>query len=173
MAERGPFSPEHGTREPVMVDPQGEQLQSTEQAPSEPAVSRPAAAETDRDADTELYEPDSSSTGIAPTFRSLVPKAAPKSRSSRPSTALPEVGQTYEDFELIRVLGSGSFAKVFLARQLSLDRQVALKISANRGSEAKTLASLEHDHIVHVFSELVDRQKNLRLLCMQYVAGTT
>src|SRR5262249_4326106 len=113
------------------------------------------------------------STGIAPTFRSLVPRAAPKNRSSRPSTALPEVGQTYEDFELIRVLGSGSFAKVFLPRQLSLDRQVALKISANRGSEAKTLASLEHDHIVHVFSELVDRQENLRLLCMQYVAGTT
>ena len=50
---------------------------------------------------------------------------------------------------------------------------MALKISANRGAEARTLASLEHDHIVHVFSEVVDWEGDLRFLCMQYVPGTT
>src|SRR5262249_57227620 len=87
--------------------------------------------------------------------------------------ALPEAGQQVGDFHLLRVLGEGSFGRVFLAQQLSLDRQVALKVTLNRGSEARTLANLEHDHIVRVFSESVDRPRQLRLLCMQYVPGTT
>jgi serine/threonine protein kinase len=62
------------------------------------------------------------------------------------------------------VLGTGSFAKVFLARQLSLGREVALKVSANRGQEARTLASLEHDHIARVFAKAVDPEHDLRLL---------
>src|SRR5205807_3135032 len=96
-------------------------------------------------------------------------------RATRPLLApvLPEAGQEVGDFRLLRVLGEGSFGRVFLAQQLSLDRQVALKVTVNRGSEARTLASLEHDHIVRVFSESVDPQRQLRLLCMQYVPGTT
>ena len=66
------------------------------------------------------------------------------------------MGQKLDDFELLRVLGAGSFARVYLARQMSLGRQVALKVSVNRGNEARTLAGLEHDHIVRVFSEVVD-----------------
>jgi serine/threonine protein kinase len=84
---------------------------------------------------------------------------------------LPRAGQQLGDFELLHVLGQGSFATVYLARQVSLDRQVALKVTADWGSEARTLARLEHDHIVQVFSEGV--ASGLRLLCMQYVAGTT
>src|SRR5262249_7777679 len=49
-------------------------------------------------------------------------------------------------------------------------RQVALKVMANRGAEARTMASLEHDHIIRVFAETV--RENWRLLCMQYVPGT-
>ncbi len=82
-------------------------------------------------------------------------------------------GQRLGEFELLQVLGAGSFARVFLARQVSLDRQVALKVSANLGNEARTLARLEHAHIVQVFSETVDPGRDLRLLCMQYVPGTT
>jgi serine/threonine protein kinase len=84
-----------------------------------------------------------------------------------------EPGQRFGDFEILSVLGTGSCAQVFLARQVSLGRHVALKISFNRGSEARALASLEHDHIVRVFSETVEPERGLRLLCMQYVAGTT
>lgn len=82
-------------------------------------------------------------------------------------------GNTLGDFELLQILGEGAFGQVFLARQTSLDRLVAVKVSENRGSEARTLASLEHDHIVHVFLEMVDAERDLRLLCMQYVPGTT
>ena len=110
-------------------------------------------------------------TAPAPTFKSIPQKQATRDRVQRDD--LPGPGQRFGDFELLNLLGSGSFAKVYLARQVSLDRQVALKISANRGTEARTLASLEHDHIVHVFSEIVDWEGDLRLLCMQYVPGTT
>jgi hypothetical protein len=46
-------------------------------------------------------------------------------------------------------------------------------VSIDYGSEARTMATLEHDHIVQVFSETVDQQLGLRLLCMQYVPGPT
>jgi eukaryotic-like serine/threonine-protein kinase len=86
---------------------------------------------------------------------------------------LPPVGARLGDFELLRVLGSGAFARVYLAKDVQLGRFVALKVSRNRGQEARTLAILEHDHIVRVFSESVDAERDFRLLCMQYVAGTT
>lgn len=84
-----------------------------------------------------------------------------------------QIGTRFGDFELLAILGEGAFGKVFLANQVSLARQVALKITANRGSEARTMASLEHDNIVQVFSELILPQHDARLLCMQYVPGTT
>src|SRR5262249_40984253 len=85
----------------------------------------------------------------------------------------PSLPNQIGDFELLSLLGRGSFARVFLARQVSLDRLVALKVTAQAGGEARTLASLEHDHIVQVFSESVDSERGLRYLCMQYVPGTT
>jgi serine/threonine protein kinase len=106
-------------------------------------------------------------TAFVPTYQQML-RPAPA-----PAHELSAVGQVIGDFELLQVLGEGSFGKVFLARQLSLNRQVALKVTANRGSEARTLASLEHDHIVQVFTETVDPARDLRLLCMQYVPGTT
>ncbi|MGE3806446.1 MAG: serine/threonine-protein kinase, partial [Gemmataceae bacterium] len=92
---------------------------------------------------------------------------------SKAAPGFPAAGETLDDFELLAVLGKGAFATVYLARQISLGRQVAQKVSANRGREAQTLASLEHDHIVRVFSESVLPERNLRLLCMQYVNGAT
>lgn len=86
---------------------------------------------------------------------------------------LPLPGQQVDDFHLLELLGSGAFARVFLARQTSLGRQVALKVSSSRGQEARTLAVLEHDHIVRVFSETVEPRRNWLLLCMQYVPGLT
>src|SRR4030095_5085432 len=76
-----------------------------------------------------------------------------------------------DDFEVVKLLGRGAFGHVYLARQVSLDRLVALKISANRGSEGRTMARLEHQHIVQVFSETVDVDFDQRLLCMQLVPG--
>lgn len=84
-----------------------------------------------------------------------------------------EVGQRLDDFDLLVELGRGAFARVFLARQLSLQRLVAVKISANRGHEPQTLAQLDHDHIVRVFDQHVLRDRDWRLLYMQYLPGGT
>ncbi len=111
-----------------------------------------------------------SGTAQAPTYRQ--PLNNPASAAFASWQPFPP-GTRIDDFEILRLLGSGSFASVYLAQQMSLDRHVALKISANAGGEARTLAHLEHDHIVQVFAEIVDASRNLRILCMQFVPGLT
>jgi serine/threonine protein kinase len=123
-------------------------------------------------------------TGAAPSFPAPPPPArpvdpdateqlpaanAPRARDQAPMAMLP--GAKVDDFEIVRLLGRGAFGHVYLARQISLDRQVALKVSANRGSEGRTMARLEHQHIVQVYSEKVETDFHQRLLCMQLVPG--
>ncbi|MGK8464389.1 serine/threonine-protein kinase [Nocardia cyriacigeorgica] len=84
-----------------------------------------------------------------------------------------EVGQRIDDFDLMTGLGRGAFARVFLARQRSMQRLVAVKISRDKGTEPQTLAQLDHDYIVRVFDQRVIDGPGLRLLYMQYVPGGT
>lgn len=82
-------------------------------------------------------------------------------------------GQQIDDFDLMTSLGRGAFARVFLARQRSMQRLVAVKISRDKGTEPQTLAQLDHDYIVRVFDQRVLTSRKLRLLYMQYVPGGT
>jgi eukaryotic-like serine/threonine-protein kinase len=82
-------------------------------------------------------------------------------------------GDTIDDFELLSELGAGAFAKVFLARQKSMQRTLAVKISADEGTEPQTLAQLDHDNIVRVYDQRTLPDRKLRLLYMQYIAGGT
>jgi serine/threonine protein kinase len=82
-------------------------------------------------------------------------------------------GDQIDDFELLSRLGKGAFASVFLARQMSMQRIVAVKISADRGREPQTLARLDHPNIVRVYDQRVLADRGLRLLYMQYVPGGT
>lgn len=84
-----------------------------------------------------------------------------------------DVGGRIDDFDLMTSLGRGAFARVFLARQRSMQRLVAVKISKNRGTEPQTLAQLDHDYIVRVFDQRLLTGRELRLLYMQYVPGGT
>jgi serine/threonine protein kinase len=113
--------------------------------------------------------------GAGSTGSATATEPAPSCPPEVGSPDLPAPGQQLDDFVLLRVLGRGSFGTVFLAQQLSLDRQVALKVTTDPGHEAQTLARLEHDHIVQVFSEQTvhHRGRDLRLLCMRYEPGTT
>lgn len=120
---------------------------------------QPGAAPPDLDADVTLAAP------------SCPPALGAQAEAARPSPLHP--GDRIDDFEIEGVLGRGAFAMVYLARQLSLDRQVALKVADSRGQEGRNLAQLEHEHVVQVFSETVDPSGRQRLLCMQYVPGPT
>ncbi len=104
---------------------------------------------------------------FAPSFPSLL------SHSRHVVAAVSKIGESVGEFEIIRLLGEGAFGKVFLARQTSLDREVAVKITADLGLEGRTMARLEHAHVVQVYSETVDESLGIRLLCMQYVPGAT
>lgn len=83
-------------------------------------------------------------------------------------------GQRVQDFEVAQLIGIGSYGRVYLARDVTLDRMVALKVTVatagtSRYSEGRVLARLSHPHIVSVFRE--EEIAGLRLLAMQFVAG--
>lgn len=85
-------------------------------------------------------------------------------------------GDQIGDFRIQRLLGRGSFGAVYLARELSLDRLVALKVVLPQGQrasagEGKSLARLKHPNIVGVFGEASDRHSKCSLLWMQFVDG--
>ncbi|MFD1815805.1 serine/threonine-protein kinase [Rhodococcus gannanensis] len=84
-----------------------------------------------------------------------------------------DVGDRIDDFDLLVALGRGAFARVFLARQRSLQRLVAVKISRDHGTEPQTLAQLDHDYIVRVFDQRLVPELEMKVLYMQYVPGGT
>lgn len=88
----------------------------------------------------------------------------------------PEPGQVIGNFELLEILGCGSFAKVYLARDLSMGgRQVALKVSEDNKLEWLTLARLQHTHIVPIYSHghAVFEDRDYDLICMPYYGSVT
>ena len=59
------------------------------------------------------------------------------------------------DFKPISLLGIGGMGAVYVARQISLGRDVAVKVVPSRGTlpeEARTVAQLHHPNIVQVYS---------------------
>ncbi len=84
------------------------------------------------------------------------------------------------EFRLLRLLGRGGMAEVYLADQTSLSRKVALKIlrpelKANTvflkrfEREVRAAASLSHPNIVQVF--LVGEAEGLHFIAQEYVKG--
>lgn len=84
-----------------------------------------------------------------------------------------EVGDQVDDFHLLMRIGVGAFAHVYLARQQSMQRLVAVKISHNHGTEPQTLAQLDHEYIVRIFDQRLITDGELKLLYMQYLPGGT
>lgn len=91
-------------------------------------------------------------------------------------------GQTHGDFEVARLLGQGGMGRVYLARQISLDRLVALKVvradarsredlGKRLKSEALTVARLNHQNIVQVHA--ICDLENSSTLVMEYIEGRT
>ncbi len=85
-------------------------------------------------------------------------------------------------YSLVRELGRGGMGIVFLARDLALDRLVAIKLlppglADARGAregflrEARTAAALSHPHIVPI--HLVETHGDLTYFVMAYVDGET
>ncbi len=89
-------------------------------------------------------------------------------------------GTTIGGFRVTRLLGIGGMGEVYLARQLSMDRDVALKILPSRPDrsraeadrflhEARLLARLEHPNVVTAHEAGED--DGILFLAMAYVKG--
>jgi eukaryotic-like serine/threonine-protein kinase len=89
-------------------------------------------------------------------------------------------GASLGDFRVHRLLGRGGMGEVYLARQISLNREVALKVLRpdlrnptylNRfEAEAWAAAKLNHPNIVHIYT--LGIFEGLRFIAMEYVQGT-
>jgi serine/threonine protein kinase len=91
-----------------------------------------------------------------------------------PTLAELQPGDALLGFTLLRELGEGSFARVFLASERALgDRLVAIKVSVRGAAEAETLGRLNHPNIVPVHSFHEDPDTGLTLVCMPYLGNAT
>jgi serine/threonine protein kinase len=87
------------------------------------------------------------------------------------------VGQKISNYELLRLIGHGGFADVYLGEHVYLKTLAAVKILHARAddadqpdilNEARTIAQLEHPHIVRLFEYGVD--DGYPFLIMSYAA---
>jgi len=95
--------------------------------------------------------------------------------------ARPAVGSQVSHYRLERVLGAGGMGEVFLARDLTLDRPVAIKFliepDDEQGrrrllAEARSVAALDHPSICTVH-EVVTDEVSGDFIVMAYVEGET
>ena len=120
-----------------------------------------------------MSEPDraSSSTDTPPGWGAHSP--APRARDL--------TGANLGDFQVDRLLGRGGMGEVYLARQVSLNRPVALKVLrpdlldnktylSRFEAEAWSAAKLNHPNIVHIYT--LGEAEGLRFIAMEYVEGT-
>lgn len=88
--------------------------------------------------------------------------------------------QQLGDFELKKKLGKGGMGEVYLARQVSLDRLVALKTLSKELSkkedfvkrflrEARSMARLDHNNVVKVYA--VDSFRGIHFAAIEYIDG--
>ena len=88
----------------------------------------------------------------------------------------------FGDFRVLRELGRGGMGVVYLAKQISINRQVALKILPLAAvmdprhllrfrNEVQVVALLQHTNIVPIHS--VGNERGIHYYAMQYVEGPT
>jgi serine/threonine protein kinase len=89
-------------------------------------------------------------------------------------------GEQFGKYRLVRLLGSGGFAEVYLGQHIKLNTFAAIKVLHTRLStkeleaferEAQTIANLRHPSIVHVLD--YDAQGNIPFLVMEHAAEGT
>ena len=96
---------------------------------------------------------------------------------------MPDLPQSFDRFEILRILGRGGMGTVYLARDQRLDRQVALKVlnTDELGSEdararflreARSAAAVRHPNVATIYEvgEGTDRQP---FIAMEYCEGQT
>ena len=92
------------------------------------------------------------------------------------------IGRTISHYRILQQLGAGGMGEVYLARDTTLGREIALKVRPREMAsdrerlkrferEAKALAALNHPNIVTIYS--IEEADGLRFITMERVEGTT
>src|SRR5712691_7996101 len=90
------------------------------------------------------------------------------------------VGQQLGSYRIIRLLGTGGFAEVYLGEHIRLNTQAAIKVLHTQLTdkemeeflnEARTIASLDHPNIVRVYE--FDVRGGIPFLVMTYAPNGT
>jgi len=111
------------------------------------------------------------------------PAAEPQTKRSNKTTSVSRVireGDVVGGYRIEKLIGQGGMSRIYLARQVSLDRPVAVKVLPpyladeakliNRFlKEARALAQLEHPNVVHILD--LGRARNQFYMVMQYING--
>src|SRR5262249_44442725 len=102
-------------------------------------------------------------------------------RSSPPVETPTAIPVTVPGYQVLELIGAGGMGEVYLARQLSLERTVAIKFlnplcpapaaPGARQRESRLMAALAHPHVVAVHD--CGRAGDRDYLVMEYVRGVT
>lgn len=98
---------------------------------------------------------------------------------------LPQVGDILDDtYRIESLLGQGGFGAVYLARQISMDRQVAIKVLVAHAMnvdemierfrrEVMAVRNLQHPNTIRIYDFRGDREDGLLYYAMEYIKGDT
>jgi eukaryotic-like serine/threonine-protein kinase len=106
-----------------------------------------------------------------PNSRTRIVKSLPSSTTIR--NRFPRVQEEFLGFRLVEELGTGAFARVFLAEQIGLaNRLVALKVTTRPTREPQRLAKLRHTNVVPIYSVHEDAHP-FQAVCMPFLGKQT
>jgi serine/threonine protein kinase len=105
--------------------------------------------------------------------------SAKKQKRKSPGTEV-DIPNTLGGYEVMKELGRGGMGSVFLARQVSLDRPVALKVMNSKWSndpiflarftrEAFAAAQLVHHNVVQIYD--IGEEQGINFFSMEFVEG--
>ncbi len=165
-------------------------LPPAEAAPAEAAPAEAAGPPANTDPAAPAPAVAEGATVVAPTPRPDGGETQPPERSAAPAAARsytflataqsPDEMGRLGPYRILRVLGQGGMGIVFLAEDVRLARQVAVKamlpeLAANPAArdrflrEARTAAAIEHDHIVAIYQ--VDEDRGVPYIAMPLLRG--
>ncbi len=111
------------------------------------------------------------------------PTKAADGAAGKAQDRAPRIGEVLaENYRLVREIGRGAMGAVYLAEDLALERQVAVKVllpehavhpgqAALFRREARLLAAVRHENVVHVHT--LGEHRGIPYMVMEYIVGPT